>query len=411
VAALGSDTQFWRLTAQRLLVEGRKLDAVPQLKALVASKDTPVAAVHALWTLSGLGKLDSETLRAALASLDARVRRNAIRALGTSEQDRALFFGSGVVGDSDAHTRLAAWVKMAEFPTSPELQKTVRALALNSLSSKDEWIREAGVILTRRHNVPLYHEGPNLLPNPSLETVGADGLPEGWKRRDYNPQSRGDAVRWESVSGDKDRHSGTRAIRAVADDRVDTSLHADVTVKPHTQYRLSTWLRGKGLQGKISLNDHIGRAETEKLTRDGDWQRMETTFDSGERTQASINILFVGKGQAFFDDVSLVELSPIGETQLTAGDPRRGEEIFRKHPTAACILCHAIQGNGSNVGPALDGIAARKDAAYIRQSLLEPNAVLATGFEYLKVSPMPPMGLILSPQEIEDVQAFLQTLK
>ncbi len=32
VKALGSDTQDWRLTAQRLLVEGKKTDAVPLLQ-------------------------------------------------------------------------------------------------------------------------------------------------------------------------------------------------------------------------------------------------------------------------------------------------------------------------------------------------------------------------------------------
>jgi putative membrane-bound dehydrogenase-like protein len=411
VAALGSDTQFWRLTAQRLLVEGRKTEAVPRLKAIAVSKDAPIAAIHALWTLHGLGQLDAETHRAALASPDARVRRNAVRALDGGEQARALFFGSGVITDADAHTRLAAWVKMAEFPTTPELRKTVRALGLNMVSIKDEWLGEASRMLARRHGAELFTEGPNLLPNPGLENIGPDGLPEGWQRRDYNPRSRGDAVRWESVEGGKNVHSGNRAVRATAADLVDTSLHADVPLKPHRSYKLSTWVRGKGMRGKLSLNDHIGRAETEKLTKDGDWQLLETTFESGERTKASINILFVAKGEGYFDDVRLVELTPVADAALAAGDARRGEEIFRKHPTAACVLCHALQGAGSNVGPALDGIAARKDAAYIRQSLLEPNAVLATGYEYLKVSPMPAMNLILSPQEIEDVQAFLQTLK
>ena len=73
--------------------------------------------------------------------------------------------------------------------------------------------------------------------------------------------------------------------------------------------------------------------------------------------------------------------------------------------------CHMLGGKGSTVGPALDGIATRQSAAYITESLLEPNKVLAKGYEALGVSPMPPMGLILKPQELEDVKAFLQTLK
>jgi hypothetical protein len=47
----------------------------------------------------------------------------------------------------------------------------------------------------------------------------------------------------------------------------DTSFYADVTIKPNTQYRLSGWVKGRALRGKISFNNHIGRAETERLIR------------------------------------------------------------------------------------------------------------------------------------------------
>jgi mono/diheme cytochrome c family protein len=134
-------------------------------------------------------------------------------------------------------------------------------------------------------------------------------------------------------------------------------------------------------------------------------------FESGNKPSAIVEMHFTGRGDAFFDDLRLVELSPVAEEKVLAGDAKRGEAVFRSHPSAACVLCHAVKGQGSNVGPALDGIAARKDAAYIRQSLLEPNAAIAQGFESLTVSPMPPMGLLLKPQELEDIQAFLQTLK
>ncbi len=411
VSALGSDVQYTRLMAQRLLVENKKSDAIPALQKRVTANDGDIAAVHALWALQGLGALDSATHKAALYANDDRLRRNAIRALGTDEASRALFFGSGVVTDREPHTRLAAWVRMADFPTTPEIQKLVRGISSDPNTKSDEWLKEAARMLAKRHDTQTYTEGPNLLTNAGLETLGGNGLPEGWTRRDYNPKSGPEFAIWD-VSSDKAAvHMGQHALRVTAKDTVDTSFHADVAVKPHTDYKLSAWVRGKGLKGKISLNDHIGRAETDKVTKDTGWTEIETIYNSGDRTQASINLLFVGKGEAVFDDVKLVEVVPLGEPALLAADPARGEQIFKHHPTAACVLCHALQGQGSNVGPALDGIASRQNKEYIRQSLLEPNAVLAKGYEYLQVSPMPAMGLILNPQELEDVQAFLQTLK
>ncbi len=168
------------------------------------------------------------------------------------------------------------------------------------------------------------------------------------------------------------------------------------------------------MSGKISFNDHIGRAETEKLTRDtkGAWQEVEVIFNRGKNTKSSVNILHVAKGDGYFDDVKLAELLPEEDPADTviAGDPKREENIFWNHPVAACRNCHMLKGVGSTVGPALDGIAARKDEAYITESLLEPNAELAEGYEYLKISPMPPMGLILKSQELADVKAFILTL-
>src|SRR5919109_4353595 len=46
----------------------------------------------------------------------------------------------------------------------------------------------------------------------------------------------------------------------------------------------------------------------------------------------------------------------------------------------ACIACHKFDEPGPLVGPSLWDVGARKDEDYIRQSILEPNAVIAEGF-------------------------------
>lgn len=413
VRALDDANMFWRLTAQRLLVEGKQAAATDALKQRITGSQAGVGAVHALWTLQGLGALDEATHRAALLSKEAMLRRNAVRALGTDDKGRALFFSAGVISDPDLITRKEALIKLSAFPTSKEIQTVVASLSKKPEHRSDDWLREVSRLLAKRHQVDVYQDGPNLLPNPSLETLGTDGMPVGWKRRDYGRPEANAMAKWESVGGPGKAHTGQRAVRCTASGgEADTSLYADVALKPNTDYRLSGWVKGNRLRGKVSFNDHLNRPETELVRNDGDWKQVEVVYNSGSSTRASINILFVARGEGYFDDVKFCEVVPVGgeDEKQVVGVIKRGEEIFYNH-TARCVLCHSLKGQGSNIGPALDGISARKDMAYIRESLLEPSKVLAQGYEKLGVSPMPPMGDIFNAQELADIQAFLQTLK
>jgi len=170
VSALNDDVQYWRLLAQQKIVEGRT-DATESLQALVAANDGKVGAVHALWALHGLGTLDSAIHRTALLAKDARLRRNAVRALGADEASSSLFFGAGVVSDPDPATRLAAFVKLAMLPTTPEIQTLVKQLGADQKIQSDEWFKEAARLLAKRHKVELYRDGPNLLVNGDLEKL------------------------------------------------------------------------------------------------------------------------------------------------------------------------------------------------------------------------------------------------
>ena len=63
-----------------------------------------------------------------------------------------------------------------------------------------------------------------------------------------------------------------------------------------------------------------------------------------------------------------------------------GREIFAENAEAACMRCHKIKGEGGDVGPDLAGISAKYDRAYILQSITEPNAVIAPGFDNVLVT-------------------------
>ncbi|HYF36386.1 MAG TPA: c-type cytochrome, partial [Prosthecobacter sp.] len=318
--------------------------------------------------------------------------------------------------DSDLHTRLAAFVKLAEFPTTPEISTLAGKLAAQPEFQSDEWLRDAARILVKKHGASSYRLGPNLLANGGLESTAPDGFPEGWKRRDYGGPSKSEgnkSAEWKVVAAAGNVHGGNRAFRCITRADADTSFYQDVPLKLNTTYLLSGWIKTHAFKGKASFNDHIGRVETDPITaRESGWTEVETIFANKDRAKASINILHVGKGDAFFDDISLCEVIPIdAEEKVLAGDARRGEDIFWKHPVAACMNCHVLHGKGSPVGPALDGIASRKDEAYLTESLVNPNARLAEGYTATPISPMPPMNLILKPQEFADVKAFILSLK
>jgi mono/diheme cytochrome c family protein len=420
VSALNQNTQHGRLLVQKVLVEKQafihsgKEELVPDLKAAVSATEGKTGSIHSLWTLHGLDKLDAKTHQAALISKDAKLRRNAIRALGSDKAAQDLFFGSGVISDPDLNTRLAAFVKLADFATTPEIQTLVKKLAADPIVKNDEWLSEAAKMLGKRHKALNYQEGPNLLPNPGFEELAADKkTPVGWAHRDYGKAPGNAGAQWGIVIDQKMVHSGKHGFRVITRDNADTSFFADVPLKPNTEYKLSAWVKTHAFRGKASLNDHIGRAETNTLKRDQDWTEVEVTFNSKDRPKASINLLHVGKGDTYFDDVKLCELIPEAEDDESKllGDVKRGEAIFWTHPVAACKNCHILKGQGSAVGPALDGIASRKDAAYILESLINPNAKLAEGYTATPISPMPPMNLILKPQEFADVKAFILSLK
>jgi len=71
------------------------------------------------------------------------------------------------------------------------------------------------------------------------------------------------------------------------------------------------------------------------------------------------------------------------------------------HFTSICMSCHSVGMQGGVVGPALDGVADRFDADYLRKWVSNPKLVKPDSI-------MPPFSA--SPEELEEILAFLATL-
>ena len=78
VTALSHPNGWARDTAARLLYERRDRQAVPLLSKTLAYSRAPLARVHALHTLAGLGALNQDHVLAGLRDEDGRVRKHAV---------------------------------------------------------------------------------------------------------------------------------------------------------------------------------------------------------------------------------------------------------------------------------------------------------------------------------------------
>ncbi len=72
-----------------------------------------------------------------------------------------------------------------------------------------------------------------------------------------------------------------------------------------------------------------------------------------------------------------------------------------------CLACHRLGSQGQEVGPPFDGIGGRRDAAYIRGSILDPAAEVATGYEQFAGIMPTNFGERLSAAQLEAIVDFL----
>ncbi|MGE5338008.1 MAG: sulfur oxidation c-type cytochrome SoxX [Gemmatimonadota bacterium] len=129
-------------------------------------------------------------------------------------------------------------------------------------------------------------------------------------------------------------------------------------------------------------------------------------------------VLALGTAQAQVVDYK-VEGDGIPKSLTGApGSAARGKSLLMKREAANCLSCHSINDKdlrpGGSRGPALDGVGAQLTAAQLRLSVVDYSRISrdATMPSFHKAGRGSDKDApILTAQEIEDVVAFLATLR
>ncbi len=163
VAGLSHSNRLWRRHAQRLLVERGDLDVVDELIELIQNPSVDetgnnAGAIHALWTLHGLGalsKAEGEAFPAAVSALKhaaAGVRRNAALVLPADDESTQALIEANLIADSDMQVRLAALMALADMPSNENAGEAISSLASDEVMLADRYLADGIVFAAAAHS-------------------------------------------------------------------------------------------------------------------------------------------------------------------------------------------------------------------------------------------------------------------
>lgn len=121
---------WWRDMAQQTIIARNDKSVVPVLKKIATEDKSPLARIHALWTLEGLDALDKQTLFTAFADKDAEVRKTAVWAseVFINKNDKEVIDQLGnLKNDSSADVRVQLSLSLRSNAT-PKAKDIVKEL-------------------------------------------------------------------------------------------------------------------------------------------------------------------------------------------------------------------------------------------------------------------------------------------
>lgn len=177
--ALRSPSQHIRLHAQRLMVENADPKAVDALEGLITESacadgsDKPLAAIHAIWAIEGMGAAPGSKghsiLTAALKNKNALIRRHAMNALGANDPSIIAALPELIASASDLRDQLLILTLAAQTSSNDLIANAVLRFASDEM--KDDFVREATRLAMRRQGITVLSAAMKIEPKDSWQLV------------------------------------------------------------------------------------------------------------------------------------------------------------------------------------------------------------------------------------------------
>ncbi|MBO0935038.1 ThuA domain-containing protein [Fibrella sp. HMF5335] len=178
LVALKHPNQFWRMAAQRLLVERKNTDVAPQLWAIANDPSVDgiginAPAIHALWTLQGLGAITPADLQKALKHSSADVRKAAVQVMPRTAEGAALLLSNNLLADKEPVVVVNTLLALNETPASAATDAAVLARLKQATANDDRWLPDAFACAMNTHNARLLRQWLSTITMPPTATNAA----------------------------------------------------------------------------------------------------------------------------------------------------------------------------------------------------------------------------------------------
>jgi len=172
VSYLNNPNGWWRINAQRLLVDRKDESAVSLIRDLLSKGISPEGKIHSLWTLDGLNALSDTLLENAFQDADPMVRKQAVL-LAEKRMDNKDILQKiiNASADADPYVQFQTALTLSNVAKSnpqifPALSKII------STHINDKWFQDAVLLGASENAVQWYEAYKDFKVKSDSENVG-----------------------------------------------------------------------------------------------------------------------------------------------------------------------------------------------------------------------------------------------